>query len=169
MEFSPRALGNRTILASPVYEDMKLHLNLKIKLREEFRPFAPVIKADKMQEWFSMENPSKYMVFTHQSSKKKLIPSCVHEDFSARVQTLAEEDNKLLYETLSEFETYSQTPILINTSFNRRGEPIVESPLDAVNCFFRTGMDILILEDFVVEKRNNSSIKWDKNIEYELD
>lgn len=169
MEFGPRALGNRSILASPLFEDMKEYVNQKIKMREGFRPFAPIVKVDKMAEWFKMEAPSKYMLFTHQSEKKEIIPSCIHEDFSARVQTVDKSDNEVLYELLDEVERKSGVPILINTSFNVRGEPIVESPQDAISCFFNTGIDVLVIEGLLVKKEWNLTYKRDKTNSYELD
>ena len=158
MEFGPRALGNRSILASPLYEDMKEYLNSKIKLREGFRPFAPVILEEKVGDWFDTDINSKCMLFTFNSSKKQIIPSCIHEDNSARVQTISKEDNALFYELIAEFEKITQTPILINTSFNVRGEPIVESPVDALYCFFSTEIDTLILGNFIIEKEYNKAV-----------
>lgn len=158
MEFGPRALGNRSILASPLYEDMKEYLNSKIKLREGFRPFAPVILEEKVGDWFDTDINSKCMLFTFNSSKKQIIPSCIHEDNSARVQTISKEDNALFYELIAEFEKITQTPILINTSFNVRGEPIVESPFDALYCFFSTEIDTLILGNFIIEKEYNKAL-----------
>lgn len=154
MEFGPRALGNRSILASPLFEDMKEFLNAKIKLREGFRPFAPVILEDKANQWFRINVNSKYMLFTFESDKKRVIPSCIHEDHTARVQTIAKEDNPLFYELILEFEKITQVPVLINTSFNVRGEPIVESPTDAIYCFFNTEIDILVLGNFIIEKEH---------------
>lgn len=169
MEFGPRALGNRSILASPLFDDMKEYVNQKIKMREGFRPFAPVVKVDEMKEWFNMKTSSKYMLFTHQSEKKEVIPSCIHEDLSARVQTLDKNDNEMLYELLDEIEKRSGVPILINTSFNVRGEPIVESPEDALSCFFNTGIDTLVIEGLLVKKEWNLTSIQHKTSSYELD
>lgn len=158
MEFGPRALGNRSILASPLFGDMKEFLNSKIKLRESFRPFAPVIIEDKASQWFDTNIHSKYMLFTFESDKKNVIPSCIHEDNTARLQTISKEDNPLFYELIAEFEKITQVPILINTSFNVRGEPIVENPFDALYCFFSTEIDVLVLGNFIVEKVYNKTI-----------
>ncbi|GAA0729675.1 carbamoyltransferase [Aquimarina litoralis] len=171
MEFGPRALGNRSILASPLFEDMKRHVNMSIKKREGFRPFAPIVLEDKAEDWFSKIETSKYMLFTFKSDKKSKIPSCIHEDGTARVQTLQEEENPLLYKLISTFEEKTSCPVLINTSFNVRGEPIVASPLDALKCFFQTEMDILVLGNFVIEKDHNIKVNsiLTKQLQYELD
>ncbi|NRB84363.1 MAG: hypothetical protein HRU49_11405 [Winogradskyella sp.] len=155
MEFGPRALGNRSILASPLFEDMKQYLNLRIKKREGFRPFAPIVLEDFSDQWFEECTMSKYMTYTYSSSRKEDIPSCIHEDGTARVQTLSKADNEALYNVITAFKTITNCPVLINTSFNVRGEPIVASPLDALKCFFQTDIDILVLEDFVVTKTDN--------------
>lgn len=155
MEYGPRALGNRSILASPLFEDMKRHVNLKIKMREGFRPFAPMVKQDKAKDWFKRIDSSKYMLFTYESDRSNDIPSCIHEDHTARVQTIEKSDNGAIYSLLSAFEERSGCPVLINTSFNVRGEPIVESPEDALKCFFQTGMDILVMEGVMVTKEDN--------------
>lgn len=168
MEFGPRALGARSILASPVFEDMNSYVNLKIKKRESFRPFAPLVKADKAFEWFDIDNESKTMLFTYTCKQPEKIPSCVHVDNSARVQTLSIKDNPKLYGLLDEVEKEMGCPVLINTSFNVRGEPIVNSPIDAIRCFFNTEMDVLVLEDFILLK-SEQPLALTKNIEFELD
>ncbi|MBQ4821787.1 carbamoyltransferase N-terminal domain-containing protein [Aquimarina sp. MMG016] len=171
MEFGPRALGNRSILASPLFEDMKKHVNMSIKKREGFRPFAPIVLAEKAQDWFSNIIPSKYMLFTFSSDKKKEIPSCIHEDGTARVQTLNKKEHPLLHQLISSFDQKTSCPVLINTSFNVRGEPIVASPLDALKCFFQTEMDVLVLGNYLIEKGNNMNANaiLTKQIHYELD
>ncbi|MHA7057589.1 carbamoyltransferase family protein [Aquimarina sp. M1] len=171
MEFGPRALGNRSILASPLFEDMKKHVNMSIKKREGFRPFAPIVLAEKAQDWFSNITPSKYMLFTFNSNKGNVIPSCIHEDGTARVQTLAKDENPLLHRLISSFDQKTSCPVLINTSFNVRGEPIVASPLDALKCFFQTEMDVLVLGNYVIDKNNNTNVTTilTKQIHYELD
>ncbi|MDY8138855.1 carbamoyltransferase [Aquimarina sp. 2201CG5-10] len=171
MEFGPRALGSRSILASPKYQDMQSHLNLKIKKREGFRPFAPIVIEDKANEWFDIKASSKYMLFTFNVKKPKEIPSCTHLDNTARVQTVNKEDNTKMYELLSQFEKLSGLPILINTSFNVRGEPIVATVEDAVRCFFNTDMDILVIGNCIVAKDVNSNfdINTLKEVTYELD
>ena len=127
MEFGPRALGHRSILASPLFEDMKAHVNLNIKFREGFRPFAPIVLEEDANDWFNMKNiTSKYMLFTVKSDKKQMIPSCIHEDDTARVQTLNKNENPLLHELIHQFKTKTKCPILINTSFNVRGEPMIQ-------------------------------------------
>lgn len=158
MEYGPRALGNRSILASPTFPDMKSFLNQKIKKREGFRPFAPIVLENKAEKWFNNISDSKYMLFTYQSDKKEIIPSCIHEDNSARVQTINSEDNEKTSQLLNDFEKLTGVPILINTSFNVRGEPIVESPFDALRCFFQTDMDTLYIGDFLIEKKQQNII-----------
>ncbi|PKH50796.1 hypothetical protein CXF68_08895 [Tenacibaculum sp. Bg11-29] len=170
-EFGPRALGNRSILGSPLYVDMKEHINMKIKMREGFRPFAPVVLEEKKENWFEMEDSSKYMLFTFKGKNKNKIPSCIHEDNTARVQSLQKKDNEFLHNLISIFEKKTNCPILINTSFNVRGEPIVNSPFDALNCFFRTHMDVLVLQNYVLFKENNKKPhkQFLKKIDFELD
>lgn len=171
MEFGPRALGNRSILASPLFADMKQYVNKKIKLREGFRPFAPVVLEELASDWFSISESSKYMLFTFDSNKKAEIPSCIHEDSTARVQTISKEDNPLFYKLISEFNLLSNAPVLINTSFNVRGEPIVESPLNALKCFFQTDMDVLVMGNLLIEKEANLNvdIELTQKTNYELD
>jgi carbamoyltransferase len=171
MEYGPRALGNRSILASPTFKDMKSFLNQKIKKREGFRPFAPIVLEEKAQDWFTNISLSKYMLFTFQSDKKSTIPSCIHEDDSARVQTINKNENSRLYKLIEEVEKQTGAPILINTSFNVRGEPIVESPFDALKCFFQTDMDTLYIGDYIIEKTTQKNIDPSllKNSDFELD
>ncbi len=171
MEFGPRALGNRSILASPLFEDMKKHVNISIKKREGFRPFAPIVLEEKAKDWFFDITPSKYMLFTFRSDKEEKIPSCIHEDGTARVQTLNKDENPLLHRLISTFEQKTSCPILINTSFNVRGEPIVASPLDALKCFFQTEMDVLVLGNYIIEKNKNKEVstRLSKQVNYELD
>ena len=158
MEFGPRALGGRSILASPLFEDMKKHVNLNIKFREGFRPFAPIVLEEDANSWFNMEGvTSKYMLFTVKSDKKTRIPSCIHEDDTARVQTLHSQENPLLHQLITNFKEKTDCPVLINTSFNVRGEPVVESPLNALKCFFYTKMDVLVLGNYVLEKKENTN------------
>lgn len=164
MEFGPRALGNRSILASPTPLNMKSRLNLAIKKREGFRPFAPSILEHCAKEWFEEIGVSKYMLQTFKSLRSNEIPSCIHEDQTSRVQTVSKEDNDHFYQLLESFHELSGVPILINTSFNLRGEPIVCSPEDAINCFIQTEMDILVLNNYMILKANNSSLKPSKNV-----
>ncbi|WP_299256545.1 carbamoyltransferase [uncultured Aquimarina sp.] len=171
MEFGPRALGARSILASPKYQDMQSHLNLKIKKREGFRPFAPIVIEEKADQWFEIKGTSKYMLFTFDVKKSKEIPSCTHLDNTARVQTVSEEDNQRTYELLDQFEQLSGLPVLINTSFNVRGEPIVATIEDAVRCFFNTDMDVLVIGNCIVTKGDNTNFDMNilKDVSYELD
>ncbi len=181
MEFGPRALGARSIFANPQIATMQEKLNLKIKFRESFRPFAPVVLLDKVNEWFDLLQESPFMQYVAQLKKQHLfpvdefkeglsklyqkrskLPAITHVDGSARVQTVSKDQNPLLYELLKNFEELSNCPILVNTSFNIRGEPIVCSPKDALQCFCGTGMDILYIENFRV-KKNTSSNVLDKN------
>lgn len=171
MEFGPRALGNRSILASPIHPEMKSILNLKIKKREGFRPFAPVVLADQFSTYFKRVDNTDYsrMLYVAEGlPKAKEIPSCLHEDNTSRVQSLEKDFNPRLYELLTEFKKETGVPVLINTSFNERGEPVVCTPKDAINCFFNTEMDVLVMQDFVVFKRDNQKVEF-KAIQYELD
>jgi len=176
MEFGPRALGSRSILASPLISDMQKKLNLKVKFRESFRPFAPAVLREKASEWFDLNSDSPYMLFTTKVKKEKCyeiksddkklfgidllnvnrseIPAVTHVDYSARVQTVHKETNKKFYELIEKFEEKTGCPILINTSFNVRGEPIVCTPEDAFKCFMGTQMDILIIENYYLVKSN---------------
>lgn len=170
MEFGPRALGNRSILANPTFPNMKSVLNLKIKKREGFRPFAPVILAEDFDTYFVSEqyDYSRMLYVAKGKQKAKLIPSCIHEDNTARVQSLTAGFNPQLHQLLTAFKKESGIPVLINTSFNERGEPIVCNPNDAINCFFNTEMDVLVMENIVLLKEENKHIKsFDKR--YELD
>jgi carbamoyltransferase len=153
-EWGPRALGNRSILADPRQANMKDHLNAKIKFREEFRPFAPVIMEEFASQYFEMldMNNSPYMLFTHKTLKPNDIPAVVHEDNTSRIQTLSASQNPYLYAVLSEFYKITGIPVLINTSFNLKGEPIVSSPSDALKTFFASGIDFLAIENFLIEK-----------------
>ena len=146
MEFGPRALGGRSILADPRDPKMRDTLNMKIKFREGFRPFAPSVLADKAAEWFDIDCDSPYMLLVAQVREgKRVIPSVTHVDNSARLQTVTREESPLYYDLIAEFEKITGVPIIINTSFNVRGEPIVCTPHDAYLCFMRTNMDHLVL------------------------
>jgi carbamoyltransferase len=153
-EWGPRALGARSILADARTPEMKDHLNAKIKFREEFRPFAPVVKEEAYAGWFEslgMSN-SPYMLYTHQALRPESTGATTHVDGTSRVQTVSAEQNSYLYRILDAFERRTGVPVLINTSFNLRGEPIVSSPSDALKTFFASGIDSLALEDFLVDK-----------------
>ncbi len=193
MEFGPRALGGRSIIGDPRNAKMQSVMNLKIKYRESFRPFAPSILAERVADYFEMDHSSPYMLLvapvktslripmTAEQEQlfgiEKLniprseIPSVTHVDYSARIQTVHKETNPRYYDLISHFERRSGCPILVNTSFNVRGEPIVCTPEDAYRCFMRTEMDYLVLENFLIPKSEQIPWKQDeawKN-EFELD
>jgi carbamoyltransferase len=168
-EWGPRALGARSILADPRQAEMKDHLNAKIKFREEFRPFAPVVKEEAYREWFeTLGMPeSPYMLYTHKALRPGETAAVTHVDGTSRVQTVSAGQNAYLYRILEAFERRTGVPVLINTSFNLRGEPIVSSPSDALKTFFASGIDYLVIEDFVVEKEGGSSAAF-SNLEHPL-
>lgn len=155
MEFGPRALGNRSILADPRKPENKDRVNKKIKFREEFRPFAPAILEEKVSEYFEINCPSPYMLLVAQVKleKKDKIPAVVHIDGSARIQTVNRKQNALFYDLLKEFEKSTTCPVLLNTSFNLKGEPIVCTPQDAYLTFIRSGLDYLIMGNCVLDKK----------------
>ena len=174
MEFGPRALGGRSIIGDARSRKMQSTMNLKIKYRESFRPFAPSIKSDKVSQWFDIDSESPYMLLVAKVNQDKqipmseeqkdlfgidklnvarsTIPAVTHVDYSARIQTVHKDTNPRYYELLNQFEQLTQCPILINTSFNVRGEPIVCTPEDAYRCFMRTEMDYLVMENILLCK-----------------
>jgi carbamoyltransferase len=155
MEFGPRALGNRSILADARNPKNKDVVNLKIKFRESFRPFAPAVLSERAAEYFDIDRPSPYMLLTAQVHEdKRVIPAVTHLDGSARLQTVSHADNPLFYDLIAEFDRITGVPVIINTSFNVRGEPIVMTPLDAFRGFMRTKMDALVMHNFVVLKKS---------------
>jgi carbamoyltransferase len=156
MEFGPRALGGRSILANPCNPKMKDIINSRIKKRENFRPFAPMVLENLCSEFFELNIKSPFMLLAPKvkESKKNLIPSIVHADGTARVQTIEKNENRLVYKLIEEFEKLSTVPILLNTSFNGNGEPVVCSPKDAVDCFKRIDLDVLVIGDYWVEKNS---------------
>ena len=178
MEYGPRALGHRSILADPRSHDMQKNLNLKIKFRESFRPFAPAILEEEVSNWFDFDDKSPYMLMVAQINENKKIPiptpqqnfvgfdrlriirsqvsAITHVDGSARLQTVNAQINPRFHQLISKFYEKTNCPILINTSFNIRGEPIVCSPEDAIRCFLGTDLDFLIIENFVVDKTEQS-------------
>jgi carbamoyltransferase len=160
-EWGPRALGNRSILADPRRAEMKDHLNAKIKFREEFRPFAPVVMEEQYSAYFDDlgMSGSPHMLYTHRALRPGEIPAVVHIDNTSRVQTVTAEQNPLLYEILSEFYAVTGVPVLINTSFNLKGEPIVSSPSDALKTFFASGLDALVLDEYLIEKGNATEFR----------
>ena len=153
-EFGPRALGNRSILADPRTPGMKDKLNARVKHRQAFRPFAPVVLAERAPEVFEGEAESPYMLLAQRVRQEwaHKIPAVVHVDGTARVQTVRESQNPRLYRLLREFDAITGVPVLLNTSFNVKGEPIVETPSDALECFLTTGIDYLVLHDTLISK-----------------
>ncbi len=153
-EFGPRALGNRSILTSPFPKEMKDILNSKVKFREEFRPFAPAILSEFVDEYFIIDQSSPHMLIAVKVKSKKVseIPAVVHVDNSARVQTVNKTDNPKFRNLIESFYEETKCPVLLNTSFNVKGQPIVNSPEDAIDCFLSTNIDILAIGDFVAIK-----------------
>src|ERR1700741_1424753 len=153
-EFGPRALGNRSLLADPRKAEMKDILNSRVKHRQPFRPFAPIVLAERAKEIFEGEEDSPFMLIAKpvRPEWRDRIPAIVHVDGTARVQTVSEDTNPKLYRLLKEFEALTGVPVLINTSFNVKGEPIVETPQDAMICFLTTGIDHLVLHDTLISK-----------------
>ncbi len=154
MEYGPRSLGNRSIIADARNRENWQKVNLKIKFRESFRPFAPTVLEDKVSEWFDLDRESPYMLLVADTreDRRSQIPAVTHVDGSARIQTIRRDQNPKYYDLISAFEKKTGCPVIINTSFNVRGEPIVESPKDALNCFLHTHMDYLVLGNCLVEK-----------------
>ena len=154
MEYGPRALGCRSILANPCDPTMKDTLNARVKFREEFRPFAPAVVKEKASEYFEIDREAPFMLLVPQvkEGKDQVLPAVTHVDNSARVQTVSKETNPRFYELISAFGRISGVPVVINTSFNVRGEPIVCTPEEAYNCFSHTDIDFLVMNDFLVEK-----------------
>ncbi|MGE6575985.1 carbamoyltransferase family protein [Paenibacillus xylanexedens] len=154
-EIGPRALGNRSILADPRDKGMKDKINSKVKHREAFRPFAPIILEEKQSEYFSTTHPSYYMLFVPEvlQSKRDEIPAVTHVDGTGRLQTVTRQLNMELYSVVEEFYRQTGTPVLLNTSFNDNGEPIVETPEDAICCFLNTGLDMLFIHNFLISRK----------------
>ena len=192
MEFGPRALGNRSILGDPRSENTQKNLNLKVKFRESFRPFAPSIIDKDLMDWFDTSNESPYMLLVSEiksdkkiqltDEQKKLfgidllnikrskIPAVTHVDYSARIQTVSESSNKKYYNLLKKFKDKTQCPILVNTSFNVRGEPIVNTPYDAFKCFMGTDLDTLVIGNFYLDKKSQETdLKVDYKNDFKLD
>ena len=192
MEFGPRALGARSILADPRSDKMQKNLNLKVKYRESFRPFAPSILREDLSEWFNMKVDSPYMLLVADINfKKKIgmtdiqkklfgidklnikrseIPAVTHVDYSARIQTVSKSTNKYYYDLISKFKEITACPIIVNTSFNVRGEPIVNTPTDAFNCFMGTELDYLVIGNCILDKtKQDMKLKKDYTQEFELD
>ncbi|HWI55851.1 MAG TPA: carbamoyltransferase C-terminal domain-containing protein, partial [Bacillota bacterium] len=186
MEFGPRALGARSILGDARSPRMQEMMNLKIKFRESFRPFAPTVLRERAAEYFDLDRDSPYMLLVAPVAKaqrreltpeeqnrfglsklltsRSTIPAVTHVDYSARVQTVTETDHPLYYRLLKAMAERHQCPVLINTSFNVRGEPIVCTPEDAYRCFLRTNMDYLVLGNFLLEKTEQKPL--DKDLDW---
>jgi len=192
MEFGPRALGCRSILGDPRSPDMQKNLNLKVKYRESFRPFAPSILAEELNNWFDINSYSPYMLMVSKVKKNKCIPmtksdeklfgieklnvkrsevpAITHVDYSARIQTVHEHTNKKYYKLLSKFKELTGCPILVNTSFNVRGEPIVNTPEDAFRCFMGTDLDNLAIGNcYLIKSEQEKLLKDDYKKKFELD
>ena len=186
MEFGPRALGGRSIIGDARSPKMQSVMNLKIKFRESFRPFAPAVLREHVAEWFELDGDSPYMLLVADvqpsrrlpvpagaesargaSSKlnvpRSTIPAVTHVDYSARIQTVRRETNPLYYDIIEAFHRRTGCPVIVNTSFNVRGEPIVCTPEDAYRCFMRTDMDVLVLENFVLEKSEQAPVAEDES------
>jgi carbamoyltransferase len=153
MEWGPRALGNRSIVADPRRAEMKDVLNSRIKHREPFRPFAPSILLERVGDFFEETHPSPFMLMAYKvkSQKRSLIPAPTHVDGSGRLQTVAKDENPLYWKLIKEFENLTGVSVLLNTSFNEN-EPVVCRPEEAINCFTRTKMDVLTIGSFLIEK-----------------
>jgi carbamoyltransferase len=192
MEYGPRALGARSILADPRSAEMQKTLNVKVKFRESFRPFAPAILREDVGDWFKMDGDSPYMLFTTEVNNdrriamtgeqqalfgidklnvaRSQIPAVTHVDYSARVQTVHEATNPRFHALLAKFKALTGCPVLVNTSFNVRGEPIVCTPEDAFRCFMGTDIDVLAIENcLLVKDEQNPALKLDYSSAFELD
>ena len=191
MEFGPRALGSRSIIADSRSETMQKKLNLKVKFRESFRPFAPSVLDEFKSDWFELKEVSPYMLLVAEVKKNRRvldnenkelfgidklnqvrseIPAVTHVDYTARIQTVHEKTNPVYHSILNEFYTRTKCPVIINTSFNVRGEPIVCSPEDAFRCFMGTNLDILVIENYILYKEEqDKNLKKEYLNKYELD
>ena len=192
MEFGPRSLGSRSILGDPRSSEMQKNLNLKVKYRESFRPFAPSVLREDLDEWFDMNIDSPYMLMVSDINKNKIvkmtkeqkelfgidklnvkrseIPAVTHVDYSARIQTVHKETNEKYFNLIKKFKEKTNCPVLVNTSFNVRGEPIVNTPLDAFNCFMGTELDKLFIGNCYLDKSNqDTSLNKDYSKKFDLD
>ena len=192
MEFGPRALGNRSIIADPRSDKMQKNLNLKVKYRESFRPFAPSILEENLSDWFNINVESPYMLLVADINpsikfemtndqknffgieklnvKRSKIPAVTHVDYSARIQTVSKTTNKPYYDLITKFKEKTGCPVVVNTSFNVRGEPIVNSPKDAFNCFMGTELDYLVIGNCILKKElQDKKLKKDYSKNFELD
>ena len=188
MEFGPRALGGRSILGNPLMEETQSKLNLKVKQRESFRPFAPIMLEAEFQKYFGAHKPSPYMLFVHKllpefripqnkqgdnlidliNQKRSVLPAITHIDYSARIQTVSENSDLLMYNLLRKFKELTGVGVLVNTSFNLRGQPIVCNPNDAIETFLSTEIDCLIMGNYVVDREKNANL-LKKHIQVKLD
>ncbi len=192
MEFGPRALGGRSILGDPRSDKMQKNLNLKVKYRESFRPFAPSVLREDVSKWFDVNVDSPYMLLVANiisdkkiemtdeqkklfgidklNIKKSEVPAVTHVDYSARIQTVTRDTNNRYYDLILKFKEKTGCPIIVNTSFNVRGEPIVNTPTDAFNCFMGTELDYLVIGDCILDKnKQDKNLKKDYKSEFELD
>jgi carbamoyltransferase len=192
MEFGPRALGGRSIIGDPRSTNTQKNLNLKVKYRESFRPFAPSVLKEDLPEWFDMSvdspymllvaniNPTKKIEMTNEQKKlfgidklnikRSEIPAVTHVDYSARVQTVSKINNNRYYDLISKFKEKTGCPVIVNTSFNVRGEPIVNTPIDAFNCFMGTELDYLVIGNCILDKlKQDQTLKKNYINEFELD
>ena len=192
MEFGPRALGGRSILGDPRSSEMQKNLNLKVKYRESFRPFAPSVLKEDLSDWFDISEDSPYMLMVANINKDKAIsmseeqkklfgidklnikrseiPAVTHVDYSARIQTVHKETNEKYYKLIQKFKEKTNCPVIVNTSFNVRGEPIVNTPLDAFNCFMGTELDKLVIGNCYLDKKlQDPSLRKDYKKKFELD
>ena len=183
MEFGPRALGSRSIIGDARSPKMQSIMNLKIKFRESFRPFAPSVLAEHVSEYFQLDRESPYMLLVAPVVEKwrlggkengaqgidklkivrSTIPAVTHVDYSARIQTVHRDDHPLYYEMIKAFHDKTGCPLIINTSFNVRGEPIVCSPQHAYTCFMRTNMDYLIMGNLLLNKKEQKPMEFDRD------
>jgi carbamoyltransferase len=195
MEFGPRALGARSILGDPRSPRMQSQMNLKIKFRESFRPFAPSVLRERVSDYFEMDCDSPYMLLVAPICKnlrremteserelfgierlnavRSTLPAITHVDYSARIQTVRREDHPAYYDLIAAFGRLTGSPVVVNTSFNVRGEPIVCTPEQAYTCFMRTEMDCLVMEDYVVTKEDQGRSEFAEDVtwqeEFQLD
>jgi carbamoyltransferase len=191
MEFGPRALGSRSILGDARSPNMQSVMNLKIKFRESFRPFAPSVLAENVADYFQLDRESPYMLLVAPVLEKwrtghiengawgidklkivrSTVPAITHVDYSARIQTVHQDDHPLYHQMIKAFRDQTGCPVIINTSFNVRGEPIVCAPEQAYTCFMRTNMDYLIMGNYLLDKKEQKALEndvdWKK--EFELD
>jgi carbamoyltransferase len=192
MEFGPRSLGARSILADPRSPTMQYNLNMKVKHRESFRPFAPSVLREDVSDWFELDSDSPYMLIVADVRKDRRramtpdeqahfgidklnisrseIPAVTHVDYSARIQTVHAKTNPLFHRLLTRFKEMTGCPVLVNTSFNVRGEPIVCTPEDAFRCFMGSELDLLVVGNCILRKiEQNASLKQDYSTAFDLD